>query len=147
MKVILKEEIKEFGNKFAIVEVKDGFARNYLLPRGLAVIASQANIAKINEEKQKQILSKNLEKKKLEDIAGKLSGLACNVKVEATDKDIIYGSVCAEDIVMAIKEEGHIIDKVKVILDEPIKKLGIYEVTIELHPEVRTKIKVWVVRK
>ena len=147
MKIILKKNIDKLGNKFDVVTVKDGYARNYLLPNGFAVTASAANVKRIEEEKRKQVILKDDEKQEISKFAQKLSGLACNVKVEATEKDIVYGSVTEEDISRALEEEGFKIDKKNIILDEPIKKLGIYDIQIQLHPEVKAMIKVWVVKR
>ena len=147
MKVILKEDIRKLGNRFDVVEVKKGYARNYLLPRSLAILASRDNIKKIEKQKKTQISLKNIEKQHAQELADKLSNFSCNVKVESTPQETIYGSVTDEDISRAIEEEGYKIDKDKIILSEPIKKLGIYEVGIILHPEVTAKIKVWVVKK
>ncbi|NQU19152.1 50S ribosomal protein L9 [bacterium] len=145
MKVILRKKIDKLGKDRDIVFVKDGFARNFLLPKGLALIATKDNINKIEQEKRKLEHNKEIEKNKAKELADKLQGFSCTITVEAKD-DNLYGSITAVEISKALKDEQLNIDKTDILLEEPIEKLGIYEVEVRLHPEVTIKIKVWVVK-
>ena len=145
IKVILRKNIDKLGKDRDIVIVKDGFARNFLLPKGLALIATKDNINKIEQEKRKLEHNREIEKNKAKELADKLQGFSCTITVEAKD-DNLYGSITAVEISKALEDEQLSIDKADILLEEPIEKLGIYEIEVRLHPEVTTKIKVWVVK-
>lgn len=147
MKIILRQDVEKIGRSGDIVQVKDGYARNFLIPKGLATRATPSNLNKLTEEKKQR--TQQLEKEKNEALqsASRLKGLSVNVAVETYEEDKLYGSVTAQDIARALKEEGFVIDKKCITLKEPIKTLGIFDCTIKLHPEVDTEIKIWVVKK
>lgn len=147
MEIILKQDVERLGKTGAVIKVKDGFALNFLIPRGLAIPMTETNLKKLQEEKRKKTLL--LEKAKEEALAlmDKLSALSLTMPVLAHEDDKLYGSITAQDISAALKEEGFNIDKSLISLQEPIKSLGIYEVPVNLHPEVSTQIKIWVVKK
>ncbi len=145
MKVILKKKVKGLGNLGSIVEVKDGFARNYLFPRELAIAHSKEGLKVIEVEKKK---TEGLIKKRKQDaldLAEKLKSISCTVKVKAGEEDKLFGSVTTADIAQALKSEGIDIDKKDILLEENIKSLGVYQVFIKLHPEVKGEVRVWVV--
>ena len=144
MKIVLRKDVENIGKSGDIVLVKDGFARNFLLPKGFAFVATKDNMSRVEEEKKRLEKSKEAEKNRAQELADRLQGLSCTITAEAQD-DNLYGSVTASDIVKALEIEQIKIDKIDILLDKPIKKLGIYEVDIRLHPEVKAKIKVWVV--
>ncbi len=146
MKVILRKDLDKIGKCGETVSVKDGFARNFLLPKGLALAATGDSMKQIELEKRKTEHNKKIEKNKAQGLAEKLQGISFTISSEAQD-DNLYGSVTSADIFEALKEEGTEIEKQNILLEEPIKKLGIYEVEVKLHPEVSTKIKIWVVKK
>lgn len=147
MEVILNQDVEKIGKAGSIVKVKDGFARNFLIPKKLAAQASPASLKQLEQEKQRKILQSERAKKGAEDLAKKLASLSITIPVLTHEEDKFYGSITPIDVARALKEEGFEIDKNSVILDEPIRSLGIYEVPIKLHPEVSTKIKIWVVKK
>lgn len=147
MEVILKQDIERLGKAGTIVKVKDGYARNFLIPNGLAVLLTPVNLKKLEQERQKKISQLEKTKKDAEELSQRLSGLPLTITVLTHQDDKLYGSISSQDIAAALVEEGFAIDKNLIILDEPIKALGIYEVPIRLHPEVSTEIKVWVVKK
>lgn len=147
MKVILKQDVESVGTIGDIVEVKNGYARNYLIPQGIALEATPSNLKRIEQEKKTLELQKNREKKAAEQLANKLNNVSVTISVSVGEEDKLFGSVTSQDIVDALKEKGFEIDKRKVILDEPIKVLGIYSVPIKLHSDVEAKVKVWVVKK
>ncbi len=147
MEVILKQDVDKIGKAGAIVKIRDGFARNFLIPKGLAVPLTPANLKKLEQEKQKKILQLEKAKEGSKELKARLEGLSLTLPVLAQEEDKLYGSITAIDIAHALKEEGFDIDKSSIILDEPIKSLGIYEIPVNLHPEVSAKIKVWIVKK
>jgi len=146
LKVILRKNIDRIGKAGEIISVKEGFARNFLIPQNLAFIATDDNTARVEKEKKQLEQKKFIEKSKAQELADKLSTFSCTINSEAHD-DNLYGSITAQDIAKALEVENIKIDKSDVLLDAPIKKIGIYEVSIKLHPEVTTKIKVWIVKK
>ena len=147
MKVILRKDIEKLGNAGDIVTVKDGYARNYLLPRGLAVPATPGNLRAIEEEKKLAELRANREKRAAEKLAEKLNSVSVTATVSVGEEDKIFGAVTTQMIADLLKEKGYDIDRRKIHLEEPIKALGIYDVPIKLHPEVEATVKVWVVRE
>jgi large subunit ribosomal protein L9 len=147
MEVILNQDVDRLGKAGQVIKVKDGFARNFLIPNGLAVPMTSSNLKRLEEERQKKTRQEDKVKKEAESIKEKLEGLSLTMPVLVQEEEKIYGSITAQDIVTALKEEGFTIDKSAVLLEEPIKGLGIYEVGIKLHPEITTHIKVWIVKK
>lgn len=147
MEVILTRGYKGLGKTQAVVKVKDGFARNFLLPKGLALLATKENLAKMAEIEKRKAMQLEKEKSQAEELARRLNGVSINVAVATNEEDNLYGSVTDADIVSALKEEGFNIDKQNILLNEPLKNLGIYDVAIKLHPEVEAKIRVWIVKK
>lgn len=141
MKVILKEDIKKLGKKDELVDVSDGYARNYLIPRNLAVEANNANISIM---KSKSAALMNKKQKELEDareIAAKLNGKTVIVKTKAGDSGRLYGAVTSMDIAYAIKQQYNIdIDKKKVNLPEPIKAISVYQIEVGIYHQVNAKI-------
>jgi large subunit ribosomal protein L9 len=128
--------------------VKDGFARNFLFPRHMALPATSANLKKFEQEAKRlnEILQR--EKKEYLSLSERLNGMSITIPVAVHDEDKLYGSITASEIIDTLKQEGiTALSKDAVVLDEPIKSLGVFDVAIKLHPEVSTKIKVWVVKK
>lgn len=147
MEVILIQDTDKLGKKGKVVKVKDGFARNFLIPNKLAIPATKVNLGKLEQEKKKDLLHSEKIKKECEEIKQKLEGLSLTLPVLVQEEEKFYGSIGANEIAHALKEDGLDIDKSFIILDEPIKSLGIYEVPIKLHPEVLAKVKIWIVKK
>lgn len=146
MKVILRKDIDKIGKRGQIVSVKDGFARNFLLPKGFALAATGDNMKQIELANKRIEQNKKIEKNKVEALAEKLKGLSFTISAESKD-DNLYGSVTSAEISEVLRGEDIEIEEQNILLQEPIKKLGIYEVEVKLHPEVNTKIKLWVVKK
>jgi len=147
MEVILRTDVPKLGKAGDIVKVKDGFARNYLLPKGLAIPANQKTI-KALESQRKIILAKaERERKKAQSLAEKLTGLTLTFYRKVIEGERIYGSISAQDIVKALDEKGLNLERRFVLLDEPIKQLGTYEILIRLGPGVEVKINVEVVEE
>ncbi len=147
MEVILRTDVPKLGKAGDVVKVKDGFARNYLLPKGLAIPANQKTI-KALENQRKIILAKaERERKKAQSLAEKLTGLTLTFYRKVIEGDRIYGSISAQDIVKALEEKGLSLERRFVLLDEPIKQLGTHEIPIRLGPGVEVKIQVEVVEE
>jgi len=147
MEVILKKDVYKIGKAGEVVKVKDGFANNYLLRNGLAVQLNSSNLKKLEEEKAHRALDSQKRKSAAEELKAKISSLSVTLPVLVQDDEKLYGSITAQEISAALKDEGLDIDKSCIILEEPIKSLGIYEIPVKLHPEVPAKIKIWIVKK
>ena len=147
MEIILREDIPTLGHKDDIITVKDGYARNFLIPKGLGLLATPKNEHRYASEKKQQGLKKEQEKRKAEEFAKVLENVSCTITVQVGEEDKLFGSVTAQNIAESLESLGHVIDKRKIILEEPIKSLGIYSVPIKLHPDVEAKVKVWVVKE
>ena len=145
MKIILIEDIDNLGKKGKILEVKKGFARNYLLPQGKALPATEENLHFFKLKEDKETRLKNRQKEDARELADKLSKLSLTLPCEAKDNEELFGSVNAKSISSALEEEGFNIEKEKILLEEPIKKLGIYNIKIKLLSEVEAEFKLWVV--
>ena len=147
MKVILRQNFDSLGQIGDVVEVKDGYARNYLLPHKIAYAALKGNISALEEEKQNAAKKTQQELNSAEKLAAELEKVSITIPVQVGEEDKIFGSVTTQMIVDALKEKGYDVDKRKIEIEETIKTLGIYSVNIKLHTSVSTKIKVWVVRE
>jgi len=147
MELILRDDVEKLGRRGDIVKVKDGYARNFLLPRGLGMPVTAANKAMIEKEKKAHEARLAKEKAEFESLAGRIAGLRFVAPRKVGESDVLYGSVTAADIAEFLKGKGIEIDKRKVQLDEPIKHLGEHEVKIKLHPEVLATIKLLVTKE
>jgi len=146
MKVILLERVEKLGAIGDVVTVKDGFARNFLLPRSKALRATSANL-KVFEGQRVQIEARNAEAKVAAETSGaKLDGQSYVLIRQAGDAGQLYGSVSGRDVSDAVKAEGGEIDRSQVVLDRPIKTLGVHDVKVRLHPEVTITVKVNIAR-
>lgn len=143
MKVILLKDVKSLGKKDQIVEVNDGYARNYIIPQKVGVEASSANLNSLKLQKQNEakIAQENLEKAK--EFAKQIEELTVVVKMKAGEGGRAFGSVSSKEIVEEAKKQHKVeLDKKKLVLPEAIKNFGTYELTVKLHPEVTAKLKV-----
>jgi large subunit ribosomal protein L9 len=147
MEVILKENVAGLGTIGTVVKVKDGYARNYLFPMNLAVAVSSQNVKALEQAKKVRDQKLERQKKEAEQLKGKLEALSLTIPVLIQEKDKLYGSITPLEVHKALEDEGIIIDKAHIALEEPLKALGIYEVPIKLHPEVTATLKVWIVKK
>lgn len=145
MKVILKEDVKNLGKMGDIITVAEGHARNFLLPKKFAVEALTENIKAL--EHQKKMIQEKAKKVKnaSQDLAGKISSLTIAIKAKAGEEEKLFGSITSMDIAAALKNEGIDIDKKKISLEEPIKRLGSYAVSIKIHPEITAQLNISVV--
>ena len=147
IKIVLKGDVAGVGKTGDVKQVKDGFARNFLLPRNLASVATDHALRQVEIDQKKKETKKVLEKKKAQELAEKFNSLSVTMAVEVNEDGRLYGSLTAQDVEKALSAEGIEIDKKMILLASPIKDLGIYDLDIKLHPEVAVKIKVWVVKK
>jgi large subunit ribosomal protein L9 len=146
MQIILLERIGRLGQMGDVVKVRDGFARNFLLPQGKALRATKENMTRFETERS-QLEASNLNRRQeAEAVAKKLNGLSFVVIRQAGDTGQLYGSVSTRDISDAVTAGGFTIDRVQVLLDRPIKNLGLHDVRVSLHPEVEIKVAVNVAR-
>ncbi len=147
MKVILRKNYDQLGKIGDLVEVKDGFARNFLLPRQIAYIATKGNIRTLEEEKKQSAKKEVKELEAAKVLAGELENVSITIPVKVGEEDKIFGSVTSQMICDALKEKNYNIDKRKIDLEEPIKALGIYSVNVKLHHDINAIVKTWVVRE
>ena len=146
MKVILRSDVMDLGTAGDLVNVKDGYARNYLVPRNLAVAASKASIRALEHERRQIALRERKRLGELEKLAQKIRGTSVTVSKEVGENDRLFGSVTSMDLHRALEGEGIKLDRRLIQLDEPIKSIGVFEVMIRLHRQVEAKLKVWVVK-
>lgn len=147
MEVILLESLPPLGNRGDTVKVKPGYARNYLFPRKFAILATAANKRVFEESERVKHRRDIIEMRSAKDRAGKLADVSCTITVKVGEDDKLYGSVSAVDISKELASQGFEIEKRQVLLEEPIKKIGVYTVDVKLHREVTVPIKVWVVKQ
>ncbi len=147
MKVILLESIENLGRKGEIVKVKDGYARNYLIPKKLALKVTESNIKMIMEKQKKLEKEREKEIKTVEDLKNRIESLKLTFYKRAGEEDTLFGSVTSSEIEEKLKEEGIEIDRKKIVLKEHIKKLGEYEVEVKIHPEIKAKLKIEVLKE
>ncbi|RLB53849.1 MAG: 50S ribosomal protein L9 [Deltaproteobacteria bacterium] len=147
MKVILQQDVADLGVAGDMVTVKDGYARNYLIPQQLAVRANTRNIQQLEHQKRLIAANQARVRKQAADLAEQLANVSCTIPVLVGEQDKLFGSVTSKDIEEALVREGVQLSRKRILLDEPIKKLGVYNIDVRLHPEVTTKLKVWVVAK
>jgi large subunit ribosomal protein L9 len=147
MKVILRQNLDTLGQIGDVIEVKDGYARNYLIPRKIAYGALKGNMKALEEEKKNINKKRQQELHAAESLALELEKVSVTIPVQVGEEDKIFGTVTTQMITDALKEKGYEVDRRKVEIEEPIKSLGIYGIEIKLHTNVSAKIKVWVVRE
>ena len=147
MKVILLETIDRLGHSGDIVVVKEGFARNFLIPKKKARPATPGNMKALDAVKKKEAAEVSKQVESARALANRISNISLTISVEAGDEDKLFGSVTADAVSDDLKGEGIEIDKRDIIIEEPIKKLGVYQVTVKVHPEVKASLRLWIVKK
>ncbi len=143
--VILRTDVADLGGAGDVVDVKPGYARNYLIPQGLAYSASEGNVRRLESERQEAQVSMDRQKDRAEGLAAELEGRSVSFKVKAGEEGKLFGSVTTVDIAEQLASEGVTIDRRDIILEEPIKELGVFRVPVRLHADVRPELTVWVV--
>jgi large subunit ribosomal protein L9 len=147
IKVVLEQEVPNLGSGGDVVRVRPGFARNYLIPRGLAGPATPHNLARIEELKRKAQERAESELGRAKELAGRLESVSIKLERAVGDEHRMYGSVTSKDIEQAYLEMGLELDRKKIVLNEPIKTLGLHEVPVRLHAEVKAVLRVEVIKK
>ncbi|MGD0282270.1 MAG: 50S ribosomal protein L9 [Dissulfurispiraceae bacterium] len=145
MKVILREDVKDLGHIGEMLSVKDGYARNFLLPRGLALEANPRNVKALEHDKRKIQEAVKKAKSGADELSSRISAVTITIRAKAGEEEKLFGSVTAMDLAEALKKEGLDIDRRKIVLEEPIKRLGNYTVSVKVHPEVSAQFTVQVV--
>jgi large subunit ribosomal protein L9 len=147
MELVLVKDFGKLGNAMDVVSVKDGYARNFLIPQGIAVPATANNKNKVAEAKRIENQKEEKKQKDALELAKKIEQIPCTIPVKVGDEEKIYGSVSAQEIADFLKKEGFDVEKRHVDLEEPIKQLGVYNINISLYKNVSAKLKVWVVKE
>jgi large subunit ribosomal protein L9 len=147
MQVILKDDVKTLGHMGEVVNVKDGYARNFLFPKGLALEANPKNMKALEHEKKRILELVKKAKAGAEGLAGQISSKSIVITAKSGEDDKLFGAVTSKDIAEALKKEGIEIDKKRILLDEPIKRLGDYTVAVKLHTEVVANVSVKVAQE
>jgi large subunit ribosomal protein L9 len=146
VKVILREDVSNVGKTGDTIVVADGYGRNFLLPRGLAVQASTKNVKMLEHQKKLIQARQSKLRQESQDLAKRLEAVSCTIARKAGEEDKLYGSVTARDIADAVKQQGILLDRKRILLSEPIKKLGVFSVSVQLHPDIVGNVKVSVVK-
>jgi len=147
MKVILKQDVEKLGRRGDVVNVAPGFGRNYLIPRKMALAVTATNLKTIEIERQALKKKAEVERKSFQSLAQKLNEVSLTFTRRAGEKDIIFGSVSAGDVKEALDGLGYEIDKKRILLDEPIKRLGNFTVPVKISTEDRAEVKIVVARE
>ncbi len=148
MEIILLEEIKNLGKEGDVVKVKDGYGRNYLVPKKLALAATKINLKKVEELKKERAKKEKKKEQALDELRGRLEGLSLTIAAEAKEDDSLYGTV-KEPQILSLLQEKHKgeIPKGAISLQEPIDKLGVYKILVKISKDLQAKVRLWVVRK
>jgi large subunit ribosomal protein L9 len=147
MKLILTEDIPRLGSQGDVVNVKDGYGRNYLIPSGKALPATPGNLAKLTDKIKVEEVRLRKDKRLAEEMAERLGSVSCTIRVQADEHDKLYGAVHERDVAQALADQGIEIDPNSVVLEEPLKMLGVYPVKLHLFKDVDAEIKVWIIRE
>jgi large subunit ribosomal protein L9 len=147
MDVILREDIENLGSRGEVVHVAAGYARNFLLPKRMAVAATESNKKIVEQERQAHLRKEAKQKTEAEDLGKMLSGVSVTIAQKAGENDQLFGSVTSKDVADALEKQHYTIDRRKVQLDEPIKQLGEHKVSVRLHRDVTAEVTVNVVRE
>jgi large subunit ribosomal protein L9 len=147
MEIVLTRDYEQLGKAMDVIVVKDGYARNFLIPSGIAVPATEGNKKRVAEAKRIAEIREEKMIKEARVRAKKIEQVPCTIPVKVGEEDKIFGSVTAQEIADFLKKEGFEIEKRDVNLEEPIRQLGVYSVNIKLYRDVDAKLKVWVVKE
>jgi len=147
MELLLKQNVEKLGRVGDVVNVKAGYARNYLLPKGIGVPVTKANLAHIERDRE-QALAEDLARiASLKELAQKLSEVSVTIEGRANEEGHLFGSVNSAQVAAALRDKGLVIEDKQVRLDNPLKEIGVFDVVLHLHPTVDATIKVWVVQQ
>ena len=147
MDVILRQAIENLGNPGDVVTVKPGYARNYLLPRGLAYEATPGNLKRIAAERQRLEAAENTRRDAAKDVAKRIEEVSLTFSARVGEEGKLFGSITAADIATQLEAQGVAVEKRQIDLHEPIKTLGVFRVPIRLHADVHPEVRVWVIKQ
>lgn len=147
MQVILRDRLENLGNAGDVVTVKPGYARNYLIPKGLAFEATNSNLKRIERERAQLVKRAGEQLQAARERAAALEGVSVTFNARAGEEGKLFGSITSSDIADKLAEQGVEVDRKQIVLDEPIKALGVHAVPVRLHADVRPEIKVWVIKE
>ena len=147
MEVILCHEMANLGKTGDVVKVKDGYARNYLFPRNMALAATKENLKKIEAHKAKLAALDAQKKSEAQALAEKIAKVSCTLTVEVNDQEKLYGAVSEKDILHALEQEGFKYERKDLVIEKAVDELGIFDIGVKLHPEVTAKFRLWVTKK
>jgi large subunit ribosomal protein L9 len=147
MEVILRQSIENLGNPGDVVNVKAGYARNFLLPRGLAYEATPGNLKRIAAERQRLEAAESTRRDTAKDLARRIEEVSLTFSARVGDEGKLFGSITATDIAHQLEAQGVQLEKRQIDLHEPIKTLGVFRVPVRLHADVRPEIRVWVIKQ
>jgi len=147
MEIILRQAVENLGKPGDVVKVKNGYARNYLLPHNLAYEATPGNLKRIQQERARLEAAENQRRGSAQEVATKLEQVSLTFSARVGDEGKLFGSVTASDIAQQLEQQGYHIEKRQIDLHEPIKSLGVYRVPVRLHADVKPEIRVWVIKQ
>ena len=147
MELLLKQNVERLGRTGDVVDVKPGYARNYLLPRGLAVLVTKGNLAEVERARANAVAEEQARLASLREMAQKLAEASVTIEGKANEDGHLFGSVSAAQIAAGLREKDIHVDDKQIRLESPLKEIGVYDVTVHLHAEVEASIKVWVVQQ
>jgi large subunit ribosomal protein L9 len=147
MEIILRQAIDNLGHPGDVVDVSAGYARNYLLPRGFAYLATPGNKKRIEQDRQRLESAENERRSKAQELATKLEEVSLTFSARVGEEGKLFGSVTATDIAQQLEAQGYHVEKRMIDLHEPIRALGVYRVPVRLHADVKPEIKVWVIKQ
>ena len=147
MEIILLQDVEKVGRKGQVVRVRDGFGRNVLIPRKVAMLCTPQNEGFVNDQKKRAEIRLEKEKLQAAEKAEKLSSVKIKIEAQAGEQDKLFGSITSEEIAAALQKKGHDIDKKQIHLKESIRTVGSHVVTVEIYPQVKASITIEVVRK
>jgi large subunit ribosomal protein L9 len=147
MRIVLRDDIDKLGRRGEVLDVAAGYARNFLLPKGMALPATVGNMKRVEQERRKHAVHLAKEKEDAAAMGRRLAGLSCTIVRKVGENEQLYGSVTAGDIAECLEKEGVVLDKRRILIEEPIRALGIYTIPVKLHADVTGEIRVWVVKE
>ena len=147
MEVILRQAVDNLGQPGDVVKVSPGFARNYLLPRGIAFEATPGNLKRISREKERLQAAEDERRRKAQELAGRLEQVSLTFSARVGEEGKLFGSVTAADIAHQLEAQGIEVERRLIDLHEPIKALGVYRIPVRLHADVKPEIRVWVIKQ
>src|SRR6185503_3205829 len=147
MEIILRQAVENLGKPGEVVKVKNGYARNYLLPHGLAYEATPGNLKRIQQERDRLEAAENERRGVAQALAAKLEQVQLTFSARVGDEGKLFGSVTSADVAQQLESQGYHIEKRQIDLHEPIKALGVYRIPVRLHADVKPEIRVWVIKQ